>query len=648
MIAVGLVACGDEAATVSSNGGASSGASFEFIDSAAGRSFELCNPQTSLEGACPEGLRCGSLREFGPESFRTLAPVCEFSGTPPYTLSVDIVPDPTGLQTVPPVNPVPVELVLRRAGEPWPESETLGAGRMSFLPAGTEGQVVTVEELPNDSDRLTVMLDPGDYTVEYTVNPRADDLTLYPGSAFRARLAVTTGGEVLVDFPVRPVDYTFTLDGQSDLPGFSFISVLNPGVSSTFVDVTDGPLAGRLWLPVGTYEVGFQAGDFGLRNDLPALTVSDSSAATRYAFDAQTTIFSGTVTLNGQPYPMSGPNSLGSGRIVIFRDDFSQTSIPISDTRPATFSQRVYAGDWEVVVDTVGTQIDGVPPMIVVVEDEHAVGSPLAIDLTTVDLTGEVSLRGETLPDATGPRFAVEFKSGRWSLQVDDLDLTGPGRFESTVFAGRYRVSVLGFFDELPGRYRVLDEWQASTTALDLNVDAQPVNLDFQVNGRTVPENTALGSARFSGPNGDAFSVALRNPTLRTALAEGQWLLEFENVLAESSLPLGRTTLSPITVAGSPVTETVDLEAIALRASVTLNGEPVAAAAAGTDRGALSVGANGFVYRVPLASTGPSEVEFLLIPGIYDVSTVCDVTQGCDPALGLPEFDFALQGLAVE
>ncbi|MEL6547517.1 MAG: hypothetical protein AAFQ82_23030, partial [Myxococcota bacterium] len=295
---------------------------FRFAASSTRSEFDVCNPETEISGRCPGSLSCGAPRTFGPESVPVTAPVCEFDESTMRELPVDLRSVTPGPEEIVPVDPVAVELVFRRAGEAWPTSSALGAGRLLVRPAGESGQVVLNELMPTSTDRLSAMLDRGEYDVVYIATARVDDLSVYPGSITTGVLEVKDAGEVVIDFDVRPVDYAIALDGQATLPNFSFLSIIAPGVTSAFVDSTDAPLSGRIWLPPGSYDISAQISGLGLRNDMPELVVGEGAEPTEYRFDNVTEIFSGTVTLNGGVYPGQG-SGVSSGNVVLFRDGFS-------------------------------------------------------------------------------------------------------------------------------------------------------------------------------------------------------------------------------------------------------------------------------------------------------------------------------------
>ncbi|MEM6733021.1 MAG: hypothetical protein AAF658_15800 [Myxococcota bacterium] len=152
-----------------------------------------------------------------------------------------------------------------------------------------------------------------------------------------------------------------------------------------------------------------------------------------------------------------------------------------------------------------------------------AEGRPLAIRDFSVQ--GEVTVRGETLPDFTATRFEVLFDNGVQAQRVAG-GVTGAGTFAARVFAGTYSVELLGFAPSLPPVQTLAEEWVAVPAAQTYDLLVQNVALGLTVDGVALSDGDGTGRFIFNSSDEDEFSVELPlagEPVARAGLAPGTY-----------------------------------------------------------------------------------------------------------------------------
>lgn len=588
-----------------------------------------CNILGLAPKTCPTGFACTGSETLPYTADHTYTrALCEPSRTPIAPLVFDLP------ATAQPQGAVRVEVDLTLNGGAWPTSPTPGsAGVISLTPR--RGGAAIVQNLPTDASTLALDLAPGDYDTFVAVGSPLD-ASRYPPVTISGVLTVVAAGSVHLDFAGQPVTYALRLDGAGFPPLGSQDSMtltLRGGHGQLVILPRNGPAtapSGVLVLEPDSYRVTLDTSSFASPPTFPMGTavLADPlvvTAAQTRTFDVTTFPIAGAVRIDGADLPADVRATLRFGA-----NSFAATGAP------ARYQGRIYAGSYDVVLDTSASRSPAVPSGTIRVVPGFTAGpSTLDAVATTTTFTGAVTLNGAT-PPAASLRGALALAAPGAS-QFVSLPTAGPATWDTRIYTGTYAVSLTAS-RVFPNEDVVLEPGLVATApvARSYNVDAGTVNLVvLDEASQPVDATTSRGTfhlRRAGSPQVAAGFAPSTGPVATSLVVEpGTWSVSFTTGSSYAGLPIGTAALGDVTVtAGSTTAMTFSAHATTLSGEVRRDGQPLPPAQPGTSRGAIDLANIGATVDLP--ASGPATFSFRVFPGVYDLGLQCASNCSTTPA----------------
>ena len=620
--------------------------------------WDECNLSGVDRGACPAGFVCGSDTTVDLGVLIMTFPTCE--GPSPggvYEVELDVA------SPVPPAETVFVVLRLTLDGQPWPAGSG-SVGRLTVRHLATNARVRT--DLPASGEPLSLRLARGEHEITVALTP--EDKAAHPTVTRTGTLVVAASGEATLPLEGHTLDLSVSHQGSpvAALAAGERMSIVLTGAHGQVVVLSyeEGDLPGaRLMLDPDRYEAAVIVAT-GTSSTLPAGRVVlaeprelDARGTSSWALDLRSVEISGSVRVDGQDLPATA----NAGDVVLVsHDGLSYVDVEVGGARPARFALRVFPGAYAVTYDTQYTTMDGVPEGVVLVHDGPLPDGALDIDVTTIEVSGEVRRNGAPPPESY-PRGRVIYAAGTFgSGTTFSLPSTGPATFSGRVFAGRYDVKVsssTGF--ALPQKAWTVAAGHVATSVhqvFDLAAHELRVQLTHRGSrppdavGDDVYERGALVATAADAPDyapGTSFPV---DGVMEAALLlpAGAWRLRYHNVSGRyDGVPLGSHDLGEIALS-SDTTRTFDLPSVGLRLHLSQGGAALPDAAPGSNRGAVFF--SDWLSNVPfsLPDTGDVLLEKRLYPGIYDIGRRCYAASDCDQRGAAEEWYVLVSGIRLD
>jgi hypothetical protein len=428
----------------------------------------------------------------------------------------------------------------------------------------------------------------------------------------------------------------------------------------------------------GTYEVRIN----GAHSDLPGETYVAGSplvvnaAGGSLAVDVKTSLVSGTVTLNGaNPVSNSSTCAVTAGDTsdprgwVTLSDATTGSSFPVilqgCGTTAATFSVTVLQGTYQVRVNGGSSNLPSAPYPA---SSALVVNGPLAnltFDEKTSPVSGTVTLNGAnpisnstscvvTATDTTA-RGTVTLKETTTGVSFN-TSLQGctntTATFSTVVYPGTYKVTVSGFYSDIPRPAYVASSAvvvNAAVANLAFDVKTTPVSGAVTLNGANPVSNSsscALTDASHrrgavtlvETTQGYSFSASLQGctnttaATFSTAVYPGTYEVTVSGDY--SDLPgLAYVASSALVVNGAVADLALDVKTSPVSGTVTLNGASpasnstscaVTATGTGYALGAVTLTetTQGYTYTANLQGCTNTTATFstVVYPGTYEVT----------------------------
>jgi hypothetical protein len=589
-----------------------------------------CNNGGVDPGNCPDGFTCGRTEStfIGP-GYVSTAPVCEGDGGP-YELVIDRAPPAV------PADGVTVDLRFTLNQGAWPAGPEGSAGTISFAPR--EAGPTLAFDMPTRADgHLRVVLAPGDYDVRFSATGL--DPTRYPTLSRPAAIAVVDDGEVELDVVAWPAGFSLRLDDQpvptvteADLR----LTVTWHGLNTLRVSraLLPGDAVGTpVLLEPDDYQVFITGSGLSSRfpaGQLPAgipHEVPEDEAPEVLPVALRTQTYSGTVTVNGQPWP---EDTFGQASIV---SGGASSLVTLDDA--GRVQGRVWRGNaLDVSLKTYGTDL--VPNGTLHLLTGHT-GGPFTVDVPVTNARGVVTVNGARPP--TGSRGEVLQVLPDGSRAALSLAYNGDAAFDGPVYNRTGDIYVESSGSALPVGINLIRAGAPPTSApLTLDLTGWPVTLTVRVNGRAhqgdgrprgillltrIDPSTDEPVPSASNPlyfESESLTFPTTGPLVAQGLVgEGTWQV----MLASSGehLPQGSVILGEIEVDG-PVQQTFDAFTADLNFTLLIDGETPPA---GISRGTFTI--SGQAHDLP--SSGPARVETTVWRGLTSGSWTCSPTEGC-------------------
>lgn len=590
-----------------------------------------CNSPGIANDICPTGFACtGTQTELLGPNITLTRPICE-PAAPIVPLVFDLPVDVPGK--------VAVQLDFTLNGGAWPTSPNPGAaGTITFVPHGP-GPTVSLP-IPTQSGELDLDLAPGQYNTSISFDSSNFDASRYPSLTMTGVLTVISAGRATLPFKGQPLTYSLRLDGGTfpALTASDFVSMYfrgGHGQEVIFFGGSPGTApSGTVVLEPDTYRVWLDVSAFGTPPTLPngeavLAEALEVTAPATVAFNATTFPISGTVRVDGADLPRGVAATVSIG----------QNSFTVPAARPARYQGRVFAGTYEVMLDTRTSSSNALPHSTVRVRQDFVAGPPtLDIAATTTTFSGTATLNNATPANSANRGVIVLTPPGSTSAQLIPLATTGAAIWNARVYAGSYDVALAGG-GPLPAYSVPLEQNVAITspTAKTYNVNAGTATLTLLDNG-SQPVDTIADRGTFTLYRTGAtvpsatFAFAPQTGPLRVSLPleAGTWRVEYTTGAGYDGLPLGTGTLGNIEVtAGTATTTTFNAQGMILAGELRRGGQALAPAEDGHTRGLVSL-SNIDMSQVSqaLPATGAATFSFRVFPGIYDFTLGCSGT--CD------------------
>lgn len=449
------------------------------------------------------------------------------------------------------------------------------------------------------------------------------------------------------------VNGTVTLDG-APFPASGRGAVVFSGESgSTSAELAaSGPALYSVELAPGRYEVLYAAGACveggGPCNGGSIRGAMDVRSDGVLDLDVRSARVSGTVTLRGAAFPE------GARGAITFEGADGSAAIAIASSGAATYAIRLVAGTYDVGFD--GGSIDcaspaGVPCNAATIRPDVALNGDgvLDLDVASVRLRGNVTVRGGPMPDELGDRGRVCFGHGdERGACTASFGASGAASFEIVLVPGDYDALYSANPSLCAGGTPMVPcidgPAQRVSARADgvFDLDLAPITVSGRVTaaGASLPDELGdRGALVFSTPSGASvrtqsfgssgeasYAVTVLPGTYAIALAANTGLCE------ATELPVASPCVDVVFAAAQALSASgvldFDLRTVAVRGAITLDGAPLPSGAGGAVRFAradaeaattVSAADGAYAIRVPA--------------GLYDVSYQAGT---CSPGTRLP------------
>ncbi|RJO71889.1 MAG: hypothetical protein C4523_03495 [Myxococcales bacterium] len=330
---------------------------------------------------------------------------------------------------------------------------------------------------------------------------------------FRER-SLTRDATLDADLKTVRIDGDVTLNGQA-MPdsggsydrGWVVFSIPETG-NSYWVGVgANNAAAYEATVFAETYTILFAGGDDDYQDVLPyqRLQIAAGRALTsnqRFDIDLKTVRVSGTFTLDGERMPDSS-NSYDRGYAVFTGATTGwYHNIGIGASGPASFDERLFADTYDVVFSSTDDDYQTVLPYLKTrVAKALALNADrnLSYDLRTVQISGAITLDGQTMPDnglSSNGRGSLGFRSRNADSTLWlSIPATGAAVYSTALFAGDYDIlyspwdrdyqDVTPLANVQSGRAVTFD----GNTMRNIDLTTHRLSLTLTLNGQTMPGN---------------------------------------------------------------------------------------------------------------------------------------------------------------
>ena len=426
---------------------------------------------------------------------------------------------------------------------------------------------------------------------------------------------------------------------------------------------SSGEAAFSLKLYKGIYSAAFAPNNGGYQNAIPPLNllldkaVEVTSTVTKN-FNLETVTISGKVTLNGKTMPnntMEYYETESRASITISNNESGGVrTIPLGSSGEAAFSTTIYKGNYSFSFNpNNGGYQNVIPSMNLIFEKEVDISDNMTrnFNLETVNLSGKVTLNGQTMPNNTMEYYETESR-GSISIKNDEsgavfsipLGSSGVAAYSSKVYKGTYSFSLQpnngGYQNSMPSMNIILEKKVAvnTDTTKDFNAETAVFSGKVTLDGKTMPNNTMeyyetemRGSIVFKNKgSGDSLSVPLGSSgeaAYSKTLFKGTYdiTLSPNNGGYQNVLPGIENILENNVVLESNLTKNFNPETFTVSGAVKLNGETMPNNTMEyyetemrgqlTFRNKSSVDA----VNISIGSSGVGAFSYKLFKGSYDV-----------------------------
>jgi hypothetical protein len=374
-------------------------------------------------------------------------------------------------------------------------------------------------------------------------------------------------------------------------------------------------------------------------------TGRDLSADGVLDLDLKAIRVSGTVTLAGAPLPTE---TASRGRVVFTDRDGVSASYDLGTTGAGTYALTLPPGTFSVRFEGNAALCEAatLPAMpcgsgVLIPSVDLTASGAVDLDVPVARLTGTVTLNGAAFANHDADRGRLQFTSASGaSVKTKAFGATGAVQYGVTLLPGKYDVSFIGNPALCQGTQAAAAPCNSgilrkdvtiATGALDFDVRSVAVTGQVTLAGAALPaEAMSRGTVSFTAAGGGSVSArdlgATGAATYAVSLLPGRYDVAFAGNLAlcaaavASMVPCnGGVVHAGVALDASGAVD-VDLHAVTVGGSVTLDGAALPDEAAGRGAVALSLGGGAPVLSRPLAATGAATYQVTVIPGTYRVS----------------------------
>ncbi|MGM0559220.1 MAG: hypothetical protein ACQEVA_22735 [Myxococcota bacterium] len=353
----------------------------------------------------------------------------------------------------------------------------------------------------------------------------------------------------------------------------------------------------------------------------------------------------GHITVNGAE--LAGQPQGGSRARVHFYNPIQSQTIYVESDGPATFRRELPSGTYRISVLGMNCGDHALPCQEKIVEDEVTITSNTDFewDLETVELAGEVTVNGGTLPDSDGAttRGRVQLlptDSTRTGGASAPLTASGPGEFAIQTYPGDYELWITNQ-SSCPGdgtealpctERRIADDLELDADAQrDIDLEVVTLSGEVTLNGREMTDSPATRNrgqltlynevddlltdsqltVRFGAAGPVEYAVKIYPGTYQADVTNSSGC-----DLSRPVLPCQTREIGAVEVERNQTWD-VDLEVFSLNGELTLDGEQMADAEDARSRGTISILRPGQTDgpSSDLGARGPAEFSARLFGG---------------------------------
>lgn len=340
------------------------------------------------------------------------------------------------------------------------------AGNVTLaLSGGGAASSATIGAGRNQYD-LTVL--PGTYEIDWSAasgicNPSTPPPEPCNGGALRAGVSLTQSGALDVDVKSVQLTGQVTVNGQA-MPSESrsrgavtFAPVDSSGGASSFTTAPFGSSGAARYavsLFPGTYDVVYDANPALCGSSTPpgvpcnGGTLRSAVGLTQGGaldLDLSLVQVTGAVTLNGAALPAA---SQSRGSIAFVSGDSSSVAVGLGSSGAGNYGVSLLAGtyriDYQANPQLCGGSSASAFPCVggpLRAAQSLTQNGALDLDVPAIEVTGNVTLNGQAMPDASTSRGSIAFTSepGRDSISLG-LSASGAAQYQVTLMPGRYAI----------------------------------------------------------------------------------------------------------------------------------------------------------------------------------------------------------------
>ncbi len=355
----------------------------------------------------------------------------------------------------------------------------------------------------------------------------------------------------------------------------------------------------------GNYKINFSPNGEDYQNIFPAyninleknLTIENNTAKN---YNIETATLNGEIKLNGSTIPdntLEYQEESDRAYIKIIRKDTGDyIYAQLGAKGAATYSQKIYKGDYDITFSPLGENYQNVlPPYSIKLEENAQIttGTTKNYNIETVTLNGEIKLNSTQMPDNTIENYENEERAYIKIARKDtgdyiyaNLGAKGAATYNKEVYKGYYNITLLpkgeDYQNALPAYDTIIEKELNLTTTQTKNYNIETATLsgEIKLNNAQMPDNAnnTRGYIKITRKENSDYitkEIGITGKAQYTAkLYKGSYQITFIPAGEEyqNILPLHTITLENPLEITSDQTKNYNLETAEISGKIKLNG----------------------------------------------------------------------------